>query len=268
MTQPEVIGGADTHTDTIHVALITTLGPQLADREFPTTTAGYTAAITFLTSCGTVKSVGIEGTSSYGAGFTAACLAAGLEVVEVNRPSRGDRRRQGKSDSLDAVHAAPAVLSGRATAAPKDPSIEAIRSLHTARRSAVKARTATMLQIHSALIRAPEPVRSKYRTLTDKKLVTTLARCRPSINADPTVRCVLMGLRSLAERHQFLGTQVDELSTGIDELVTAANPGLRARHGVGADTPRSYSSPQAATPNASGPRHPSPHCATPAVPRR
>ena len=49
MTPPEVIGGADTHTDTLHVALITTLGQQLADHEFPTTAAGYTAAITFLT---------------------------------------------------------------------------------------------------------------------------------------------------------------------------------------------------------------------------
>lgn len=89
----------------------------------------------------------------------------------MNRPSRGDRRRQGKSDPLDAFHAARAVLSGRATSAPKDPSIEAIRSLHTVRRSAVKARTATMLQIRTALIRAPEPVRVKYRYLTDRNLI-------------------------------------------------------------------------------------------------
>lgn len=236
MTPPEVIGGADTHTDTLHVALITTLGQQLADHEFPTTAAGYTAAITFLTGQGALQRVGIEGTSSYGAGLATACLTAGIEVVEVNSPSRGDRRRQGKSDPLDAFHAAHAVLSGRATAAPKDPSIEAIRSLHTARRSAVKARTATMQQIHTGLVRAPEPVRGKYRELTDSKLVSALARCRPATASDPVVRSVLTALRSLAERHQFLGAQIKELDSTVDDLLTTANPGLRASHGVGSDT--------------------------------
>ncbi|NNG37116.1 IS110 family transposase [Nakamurella aerolata] len=235
-TSPEVIGGADTHTDTLHVAVITTLGQHLDDHEFPTTAVGYTAAIAFLTSHGTLRRVGIEGTSSYGAGLAAACLTAGIEVVEVNSPSRGDRRRKGKSDPLDAFHAAHAVLSGRATAAPKDPSIEAIRSLHVARRSAVKARTATMQQIHTALVRAPEPVRGKYRELTDSKLVTALARCRPAAAGDPVIRSVLTALRALAERHLFLGNQIKDLDANIDELVTAANPGLRASHGVGSDT--------------------------------
>lgn len=234
MASPEVIGGADTHTDTVHVALITALGKQVSDREFPTTAAGYAAAIAFLTGHGILLRV--EGTSSYGAGLAAACQAAGIEVVEVNRPSRGDRRRQGKSDPLDAFHAAQAVLSGRASAAAKDPSVEAIRSLHTARRSTVKARIAAMQQIHTALVRAPETVRAKYRPLTDTRLVTTLARCRPAAASEPITRSVLTALRSLAERHQFLGAQVKDLDSGIDELVTAANPGLRASHGVGSDT--------------------------------
>ena len=58
--------------------------------------------------------VSVEGTGSYGAGLARYLTAAGVRVVEVNRPDRQDRRRQGKSDPLDAVSAARAALSGKA----------------------------------------------------------------------------------------------------------------------------------------------------------
>ncbi|MFD7260133.1 hypothetical protein [Streptomyces sp. NPDC059874] len=44
-----VFGGVDSHADTIHVAVITDRGGHVADAEFPTTQAGYAAAIAFLT---------------------------------------------------------------------------------------------------------------------------------------------------------------------------------------------------------------------------
>jgi transposase len=44
------VGGADTHTDTIHVAAVDPVGRELGDREFPTTPTGYAAALAFLTS--------------------------------------------------------------------------------------------------------------------------------------------------------------------------------------------------------------------------
>ena len=77
---------------------IDSVGRELGDREFPTTPAGYDAALAFLISFGAVRVVGIEGTSSYGAGFARAARAAGLEVREVIRPERSVRRRRGKSD--------------------------------------------------------------------------------------------------------------------------------------------------------------------------
>jgi transposase len=112
-----VVGGADTHTDTIHVAAVDPVGRELSDREFPTTPAGYAAALAFLTSFGVVRVVGIEGTSSYGAGLARAARAAGLEVRKVIRPGRSVCRRRGKSDPIDAYEAARAVLSERAAAA-------------------------------------------------------------------------------------------------------------------------------------------------------
>ena len=87
--------------------------------------------------------MGVEGTGSYGASLTRHLAAAGVEVVEVNRPNRQTRRRRGKTDTVDAEAAARAALSGEAAAVPKsaDGCVEAIRTLSVARRSAVKART-------------------------------------------------------------------------------------------------------------------------------
>ena len=45
--------------------------------------------------------------------------AAGLAVLEVNRPDRATRRINGKSDPVDAYAAAQAVVSGRADSVPK-----------------------------------------------------------------------------------------------------------------------------------------------------
>lgn len=112
LEETQVVGGADTHSDTIHVAAIDTLGRELSDREFPTTPAGYQDALNFLGSFGMLLQIGIEGTSSYGAGITRVALDAGISVVEVTRPERAARRREGKSDPLDAYQAARAVSSG------------------------------------------------------------------------------------------------------------------------------------------------------------
>jgi len=60
-----------------------------------------------------VTRLGVEGTSSYGAGLARYLSAAGVEAVEVDRPNRQARQRAGKSDPLDAVEAARAALSGR-----------------------------------------------------------------------------------------------------------------------------------------------------------
>ncbi|MDP9821955.1 transposase [Nocardioides massiliensis] len=233
---PRVIAGVDTHADTIHVAAIDPLGRDLGDAEFATTPDGYRDAIAFLRSFGEPEVIGIEGTSSYGAGITRATAATGIEVVEVIRPERSVRRLQGKSDPIDAYQAARAALSGRAQAAPKSEDTEALRAVHNARRSAVKARTAAMNQIHHMLITAPTAVREKYRPLKEKALVTALATCRPTASKDPTTSAVLSALRMLAKRHQFLTAQADDLEDQLRELVTAANPHLLSLHGVGANS--------------------------------
>lgn len=229
-----VFAGVDSHADTIHVAVIDARGGELADRQYATTPAGYRAALGFIASHGGIDTVGVEGTSSYGAGFSAAARRAGVRVIEVNRPDRSERRRRGKSDPIDAYAAARAVWSGRATSAPKDASVEAIRALHNASRSAIKARTAAMNQLHQMLINAPAELREKYTAGAGQRLVEALATAR--IPTDPITGPVTIALRVLARRITALTVEHKELRAHLDALTTQTNPGLRHVYGVGPDT--------------------------------
>jgi transposase len=231
-----IVAGADTHADTIHLAAISVTGAAIGDREFPTTRAGYAAGIRFLTSLGQVERIGVEGTASYGAGFTRAVIAAGIEVVEVTRAVKSTRRLKGKSDPLDAYSAARTALAGHGLATPKDDATAGLRALHIARRSAVKHRTAAINQIKAMVVSAPDAVREKYRRLTTLRMIEAIARCRPDAQADPWAQSVLTAAKMLAQRVQFLETQAEALQGQIDAFVAEANPGLRAAYGIGADT--------------------------------
>lgn len=231
-----IIGGVDTHGETIHVGVIDGHGRELDDREFPTTPSGYRRAISFLDSFGEIAVVGVEGTSSYGAGFTQAALAAGVHLLEVVRPDRSERRRLGKSDPIDAYQAARAALAEHRTAPVKSPELEGIRALHHARRSAMKARHAAMRQIKNQLVTAPVAIREKYRDKTGEDLIVALARARTWTERPPVDRAVLIALKALATRCLDLQAQHAALGEELDPLVTAANPGLRAALGVGPDT--------------------------------
>ncbi len=46
--------------------------------------------------------VGVEGTGAYGAGLALYLRAAGVALVEVDRPDGSTRRQHGKSDPIDA----------------------------------------------------------------------------------------------------------------------------------------------------------------------
>src|SRR5260221_809930 len=152
-----ITGGVDTHADVHGAAALDPIGGLLGVREFPVTAAGYAGLLDWLGGFGTVCLVGIEGTGSYGAGLSRHVTGAGVRVVEVDRSDRQDRRRQGKSDPLDAVSAARAAQSGRARGAPKgrDGTVEAIRALMVAKRSARSERTQTINQAPAPALAGP-----------------------------------------------------------------------------------------------------------------
>ena len=79
-------------------------------------------------------------------------------MIEVDRPDRKTRRRQGKSDPIDAVYAARAALAGTRTGTPKqrDSQVESLRNLRVARRSAIKDRADVQRQMHTLVITAAD----------------------------------------------------------------------------------------------------------------
>ncbi|WP_232107900.1 MULTISPECIES: IS110 family transposase [Streptomyces] len=115
----EVVLGVDTHRDVHVAAVLSVSGAVLATDEFPATAAGSRDLLKRARKWGTVRRAGVEGTGSYGASLSRYLLAQGVDVFDVNRMDRADRRRRGKSDPLDAQNAARAVLSGRARARAK-----------------------------------------------------------------------------------------------------------------------------------------------------
>ena len=177
-----VVIGVDTHLETIHVAALTDTGQPLGHAEFGTTPSGYYVALRCAQSFWEVFIAGVECTSSYGACFTQTLQDNEIHVVEVNRPDRAARRRQCKSDPLDAYSAARAVLACHGLAVPKDPNTGALKALLIARRGAVKARTAAIQQIKDLLVTAPADLRERYRRYTTTlKLVQALARAGPPL---------------------------------------------------------------------------------------
>ncbi len=232
--QQQHVGGVDSHKDTIHVAVITDTGHPVADREFPTTVAGYRRAVAWLIEHGPLSAVGIEGTSSYGVGITTAVAALGIRVVEVNRTRPAERRKQGKTDRLDAYRAARSVLSGEATTDPKNASIEPLRALTVTRRSAVKAQQAAWRQIGALLVNASAQLRDRYSDLPDTKLVATLANTRAEQLTNPNLGDTMHALRSLARRYRDLGVEIAVLEARMLARATAANPALMSIKGVGA----------------------------------
>lgn len=231
--QASGFGGVDSHHDTVHVAVITATGRQVQDQEFPTTMAGYRQAVAWLAGHGALQAVGVEGTSSYGTGMTAALTAAGVTVVEVNRTRPAERRKQGKSDQLDAYRAARAVLSGEASTEPKRASIEPLRALNIARRSAVKAQQAAGRQIGAVLVNAAPALRDRYRGLAAAALVDALAAARPGQLADPDEADTVFALQTLARRHRNLGGEIAAIEQRLHARTAAANPALLAIKGVG-----------------------------------
>ena len=233
-----ITGGVDTHLDTHVAAALDPLGRLISTESFDADAAGYKALLSWLETFGQVDKIGVEGTGSYGAGLSRFLRRKGIEVVEVNRPNRQARRNHGKSDPLDAVEAARAVISGRAlgTGKTKDGPVEAIRVLVVAKRSARQARVKAIVQMRHLVITAPDQLHSRLKGLTVTALVAESAKLRATRATDPVTAATKASLCSLAHRVQALEAELEELNEQIESLLLATAPELMARFGVGPDT--------------------------------
>ena len=235
----DVIVGVDTHKDE-HVAVtIDGIGGRLDELFIPVTSNGYQQLLAWAGDQGNVVAFGVEGTGSYGIGLTRFLRRHGIKVIEVSRPPRkGERRAAGKSDTVDAEHAARQVLSGEATAVPKtsDGDIEVLRLVKIARDTAVKAHTAAMITLKATLVTACDQLRSELEPLTDSKLITACAAFNePGNLADPDA-AMRHVLGSLARRWLELHEEIKIHTRHLKQHTKAAAPQLVEAFGIGFDS--------------------------------
>jgi hypothetical protein len=163
----------------------------------------------WLRSFGEIHAIAVESTGSYAAALVRFLREHDVTVVEVNQPHAHSRRRVGKSDPIDAEMAARLFLAGRAKSVPKqtDGIVESIRLLRVARDSAVKSRSAALVQIRDLIITAPQELRDQ---LSDRKTLcgkaTVCARSRRS------------ALRSVAQRLEALDREIAALDRDLKQL--------------------------------------------------
>jgi transposase len=233
-----VIGGVDTHADVHVAAALNHVGGVLGVESFPTTQPGYRRLVLWLRSHGELSLVGVEGTGSYGVGLSRYLARAGVTVVEVDRPNRQTRHRQGKSDPIDAVAAARAALSGTASGSPKtrDGNVEAIRVLMIVRRSAVDTRIETLNQLRHMVFTATPEIRSEFTGLSPVMLTNKAVALRPREGDNPVKYTTLMTIRALGRRVQYLREETKRLNRMLRPLIRQTAPGLLEVYGVGFDT--------------------------------
>ena len=233
-----VTGGVDTHADNHMAAAIDPNGGLLGIEMFPATETGYEDLLGWLTGHGEVIRVGVEGTGSWGVGLTRFLTSLDVEVVEVDRPNRQDRRRQGKSDPTDAVSAARAALSGTAAVVPKsrNGAVEEMRVLMIARRSAREQRSQSLNQLRHLVFTAPESIRIRFKDRPQRGLITEAANMRPRPGGDPITYTTLRVIRLLARRIKGLDVEMKTIDQTLQSLIEATAPSLLELHGVGIDT--------------------------------
>jgi len=184
-----------------------------------------------------VHRAGVECTGSYGAALSRCLRCEAVTVIEVNRADRGERRRRGKTDSIEAEAAGRAVLSGRPTAIAKsgDGQVEMLRMFKLAKVSAIKSRGQALNQLKAILARTDPTLRESMTGLSNPTLVRHCAQLDHHDPTDP-VTAAAFTLRLLARRILELTTEITELTTHITTAVGTHAPALLQQYGIGPDT--------------------------------
>lgn len=231
----DAVVGGDTHRDTHALVLLDGQGVALSHLEADHTQDGYVQVLAWIAehAPGPRVLIGLEGTRSYGVGLARALQAAGLPVVEVERPSRTDRRGRGKSDPIDAQHAAMAVLRMDPTRLPTprmDGDREALRILLGARRDLTITRTRQSNQLHALLLTGDDSDRQLSRGTFTVATLTTLTRrrARARDSREQTIRraeaarlaaALLRARTELLNNLRQLTELVEHLATGLTDRV-------------------------------------------------
>ena len=157
-------------------------------------------------------------------------------MIEVDRPNRQERRRNGKSDELDAIEAARAALSGRASGIAKsaDGDVEAIRALLVARRSGRNVRDQVLESDPPSRLHRSRRAARTAAGRACRPVGATAAALRPTAGSDTVMYATKLAIATLGRRVLALDADGERLDDALDTLVrrprTEPARGLRRRH--------------------------------------
>jgi transposase len=235
-----VVGG-DTHAASHSYAIIACpSGRLIAESTFPTSSAGLTRAVAWITRHTPGGAAGVlvtvEGTGSYGAVLADRLGNAGYRVVEAPTPSAKRLRGNGKTDALDAITAARSTMVtdvNRLCDRRRGQIRTALNVLSVAREQ-LNADRLRCINALTALVRAHDLGVDARRALT-KTQITIIAGWRRRDEPIGLAAARAEAIR-LARR---IGELDDELSANraqLDAITTEHAPQLLGLHGVGAVT--------------------------------
>ncbi len=228
--------GMDTHRDEHALALVACpSGARLGEAVIAADERGYATALSLaLEQAPGRRAWAVEGSGSYGKGLTRYLAEQRERVFEVERPKRQGRQARAKSDRLDALRAARALIATERPASPRAAGErESLRIVLQVRASAVSASKVALTQLRALVLTGPEPLRDELRSLTRARL---LGRCRafsPGQECDPELAATQLALRLLALRIEALTLEKRELDKQLLARTQQLAPALLAERGVG-----------------------------------
>ena len=237
-----IVIGADTHKGSHALAAVDDgTGKVRGSRQIKAEEPGHLAAVRWARELDEERVWAIEDCRSCSRRLEQALLAAGERVVRVppNRmgASRRGEREPGKSDEIDALAVARAVVKDGVEQFPvaylNEQAME-IRLLVEHRNDLVAERTRTVNRLRWHLLElCPELEASLKRTALNQ--ARTLDRVDRQLRKLPTGARVRIAREQISDLHG-LNRDIERLAAELAELVTAHRPRLLAEYGCGALT--------------------------------
>jgi transposase len=222
--------GVDTHKEKHFAVAVDDLGQLLSEITITADLAGYRSMTEWLSELDGEVMVGIEGAGSFGAGLCEYLQAEGVEVFEVERPRRHERRT-GKSDRLDALIAAKKVLAREGLSTPRGSGTRlALQMLLVAYRPVVGERSRLYNQLQALNVGAPGALRERIGPARNgTKLAERLTGMRTRPTASLQENTTLQVLRDIANRTRALDVQAESYTrdTSVPSpQISSTEPGV------------------------------------------
>lgn len=233
----DAIVGGDTHRDTHTLEIATATGSPISTTTISNDSAGFATALAWIAdhAPGPHVVVALEGTRSYGIGLMRAMQAAGMDVIEVTRPRRGERRR-GKSDPIDAHLAVLQALRLPADQLPiprGDGDREALRILLGARRELTLTKTQQVNRLRALLLSGDDADRNLARGALNERRLTAISRRRGHAGDEVAQHVRRAETRRLATAVREAVRVLAENKQQLRDIVTTMAPQLMDHVGVG-----------------------------------